>query len=113
MFQIKTGVPGAYERLIEGLEKVQRLLPDPDAAEGGEYAVGKNFTNADCALVPMLALLELTIRTNQEKFEPGLGKKLREALAGAKFDRLRRYKNAVWERESVKKAIDLVSCLCW
>ena len=113
MFQIRTGVPGAYERLIEGLEKVQRLLPDPDAAEGGEYAIGKDFTNADCALVPMLALLELAIRTNQEKFEPGLGKKLGEALAGAKFDRLRRYKNAVWERESVKKAIDLVSCLCW
>ena len=113
MFQIRTGVPGAYERLIEGLEKIQRLLPDPDAAEGGEYAIGKDLTNADCALVPILALLELAIRTNQEKFEPGLGKKLGEALAGAKFDRLRRYKNAVWKRESVKKAIDLVSCLCW
>jgi len=107
MFEIKSGVPGAYERLVEGLEKIQRLLPDPDAAEGGEYAFGKDFTNADCAVVPLLALFELATRTDYNKYEPGIGKKLGEALSGEKFDRLRRYKKAVWERESVKKAIDL------
>ena len=42
-----------------------------------------------------------------EKFE---GKKLGEAPAGTKFDRLRRYRKALL-RESVKKVIDLVSCL--
>jgi glutathione S-transferase len=105
MFEIRTSVPGAVERLIEGLEKVQTLLPDPDAAEGGEYAVGKDFTNADCAIVPLLAFVELAVRTDLVK--PGTGEKLGEALAGVKFERFRRYKKALWERESVKKVIDL------
>jgi glutathione S-transferase len=109
MFEIRTSVPGAVERLIEGLEKVQTLLPDPDAAEGGEYAVGKDFTNADCAIVPLLAFVELAVRTDLGK--PGTGEKLGEALAGVKFERFRRYKKALWERESVKKVIDLVSYL--
>ncbi|KAH0834662.1 hypothetical protein J3R83DRAFT_10177 [Lanmaoa asiatica] len=103
------GVPGAYEKLIDGLDKIQTMLPDPDAAEGGEYAIGKDFTNADCAIVPLLASFELIAKTDLGKFEPGTGKKLKETLAAAKFDRLRRYKKAVWERESVKQVLDLVS----
>ena len=106
--EVSDGIPGAYERLIEGLKKVQRLLPDPDAADAGEYAIGKDFTNADCAIAPMLATFELSIRMGLEKFE---GKKLGEALVGTKFDRLRRYRKALLERESVKKVIDLMSCL--
>ncbi|KAH0834660.1 hypothetical protein J3R83DRAFT_10170 [Lanmaoa asiatica] len=103
------GTPGAYEKLIDGLEKIQTMLPDPDAAEGGEYAIGKDFTNADCAIVPLLASFELIAKTGLGKFELGTGKKLEETLAAAKFDRLRRYKTALWERESVKKVLDLVS----
>lgn len=111
LFDIRNEVPGAVERLIAGLEKVQTLLSDPDAAEGGEYAFGKDFTNADCAIVPLLAFVELAARTGLGKIEPGTGEKLRATLAGVKFDRLRRYQKALWERESVKKVVDLVSYL--
>ena len=111
MLAVRPGFPEAHERVVEGLEKIQRLLPDPDAAEGGEYAIGKDFTNADCAIVPLLARFELAIRTDLGNFEPGMGKKFGETLAGVKFDRLRRYQRAVLERESVKKVIDLVSCV--
>ena len=102
------GIPGTFERIVEGLEKIQALLPDPDAAEGGQYAIGKNFTNADCAIAPLLVVVELAARTDLGKFEPGTGKKLGEVLAGEKFERFRRYKKALWERESVKKVVDLV-----
>ena len=108
MLESHRGIPGAFERIIEGVEKIQALLPDPDAADGGEYATGKNFTNADCAIVPLLATIEVAARTDLGKFEPGSGKKLGDVLAGEKFERLRRYKRAVWERESVKKVVDLV-----
>ena len=107
MFEFHQGIPGAFQKVVEGLEKIQALLPDPDAADG-EYAIGKNFTNADCALVSLLAVIELAARTDLGKFEPGSGKKLGEVLAGEKFERLRRYKRALWERESVKKVVDLV-----
>ena len=105
---IVRGIPGIFESVVEGLEKIQALFPDPDAADGGEYATGKNFTNADCAIVPVLVVVELAARTDLGKFEPGTGKKLGEVLAGEKFERLSRYKKAVWERESVKKVVDLV-----
>ena len=108
MLEFNQGIPGAFEKVVEGVEKIQALLPDPETANGGEYATGKNFTNADCAIVPLLGILELVARTDLGKFEPGTGKKLGEVLAGEKFERLRRYKRAVWERESVKKVVDLV-----
>ncbi|KAG8216299.1 hypothetical protein J3R82DRAFT_6362 [Butyriboletus roseoflavus] len=105
---VGSGVPGALEKLIEGLEKIQTLLPDPDADEGGEYAIGKDFTNADCAIVPLLASIDVVAKTDLGRFEPGTGTKLGETLAGQKFDRLRRYKKALLERESVKKVNDFV-----
>ncbi|KAG9311890.1 hypothetical protein JVU11DRAFT_8147 [Chiua virens] len=98
---------GSIDKIIEGLEKIQVLLPDPDAADGGEFAIGKDFTNADCAFVPLLSVLEIIGKTDLGKFQPGLGKKLAEELAGDKFERLRQYKKAVWARESVQKVIDL------
>jgi len=109
MFKLRDGAPEALEKLAEGLGKVQALLPDPDAAEGGEYAIGKEFTNADCAIVPLLAYIEIVTETDLGKIEPGVGKKFGDTLAGGKFDRLRRYQKALWERESVKKVLDLVS----
>ena len=111
MFEIARAVPEALERLFEGLEKIQALLPDPDAADGGEFATGKNFTIADCAIVPILTMIELIARTDLGRFEPGTGKKLAEKLGSEKFTRLRRYQKAVWERESVKKVIDFVRVL--
>lgn len=101
-------VPGALDKLVAALEKVQSLLADPDAADGGEYATGKDFTNADCAMVPIITVVKLATKTDLGGFEPGAGKKLGEILAGEKFERLRRYKKALWERESVKKVADLV-----
>jgi len=106
LFDFAKGVPGGFEKLVEGLEKIQALLPDPEAA-GGEYAMGKVFTNADCAIAPILGTIEVAARTDLGRFEPGAGKKVGEMLAGTKFDRLRRYQKVLWERESVKKVIDL------
>jgi len=97
------GGPEAFDKMIEGLEKIQALLPDPDA---GEYALGKDFTNADCMLAPLLAFCQLACKTGLGRFEPGAELKLKEALAGEKLERLRRYQKTLWERESVKKVID-------
>ncbi|KAI9458072.1 hypothetical protein HD554DRAFT_1755811 [Boletus coccyginus] len=94
MFKIKDGAPDGFEKLAEGLEKIQALLPDPDATEGGEYAIGREFTNADCAIAPLLASIELVTRTDLGNIEPGMGKKFGNTLAGGRFD-------------SVKKVLDL------
>ncbi|KAF8429442.1 hypothetical protein L210DRAFT_3418782, partial [Boletus edulis BED1] len=110
MFDIAKDVPGAFERMVEGLETVQALLPDPEAA-GGEYAMGKVFTNADCAIAPILGTIEVATRTGLGRLKPEVTKKLEEMLAETKFDRLSRYKKALWERESVKKVLDMVSYL--
>jgi len=106
-FELVQGNSDVNEKIIEGLEKIQALLPDPDAADGGEFATGKDFTIADCAIVPILAILAIASKTDIGRIEPGAGKKLGEALAGEKFERLRRYKKAAWERESVRKVADL------
>jgi len=102
------GGPEAFDKMIEGLEKVQALLPPhPDAVKGGEYALGKDFTNADCVIAPLLAFCQLACKTGLGRFEPGAELKLKEALEGEKLERLRRYQKTLWERESVKKVIDL------
>ncbi|KAN0085643.1 hypothetical protein V8E55_006777 [Tylopilus felleus] len=109
LLDINRGVPGAHEKLVQGLAKIQSLLPDPEAADGGEYAMGKDFTNADCAIVPLLAALDAVVKMEYENAELGDTKQFGEMMAGAKFERLIRYKKALWERESVKKVLDLVS----
>ncbi|KAG6370881.1 glutathione S-transferase [Boletus reticuloceps] len=106
MFNIAKDVPGALEKMMEGLETFQALLPDPEAA-GGEYAMGKVFTNADCAIAPILGTLQIAARTDVGRLKAEVAKKVEEMLAETKFDRLRRYQKALWERESVKKVLDL------
>ncbi|KIJ63102.1 hypothetical protein HYDPIDRAFT_113664 [Hydnomerulius pinastri MD-312] len=93
---------GTYEKLLEGLEVVQGLLP-----EEGKYAVGDTFTIADAAAAPFFARLELMVKTDVGGFEPGMGKKLGEALEAEKFARFRKYRKALLERESMKKSFDL------
>ena len=83
MFKLRDGAPEALEKLAEGLGKVQALLPDPDAAEGGEYAIGKEFTNADCAVMPLLISIGIVAKMDLGKLEPGMGKKLGDMLAGS------------------------------
>ena len=106
---IKSGVPGAREKVVQGLEKIQSLLPDPEAADGGEYAIGKDFTTADCAIAPWFAVIDVGIKIELGNAESGDAKHIAEIMAGTKFERLVRYKKALWERESVKKVLDLVS----
>jgi len=101
------GSSDVNDKIVAGLARIQSMLPDPDATDGGKFATGNDFTNADCTVVPFLALLELATKTDLGRFEPGTGKKLGEELAAGKFERLRRYQRMLLDRESVKKAIDL------
>lgn len=113
-FEVGARVPGALERLVKGLDEIQALLPDPDAPDGGEYAIGKDFTIADCELLPLLVFIHVTVKADVWTWEPNTGKKLEAILAEPKFDRLRRYQKVLLERESVKKVIDFVSVpLSW
>ena len=59
-----------------------RKFPDPDATEG-EYPIGREFTNADCAVMPLLTSIGIVAKTDLGKLEPGMGKKLGDMLAGS------------------------------
>ncbi|KAG9311924.1 hypothetical protein JVU11DRAFT_8185 [Chiua virens] len=100
-------VPGAFDKLLQGLEMIQALLPDPDAADGGEYAIGNEFTNADCAIAPLLAWIQVATKAGPEMFDSEDGKIFAETVTGPKFERLKRYTKVLLERESVKKVINL------
>ncbi|KAG9315060.1 hypothetical protein JVU11DRAFT_4172 [Chiua virens] len=95
-------VPVTIDKLIEGLEKIHSLLPDPDALDGGEYAIGKEIANADCAIVPFLAWIQIATKAT---FAP-------DEICGDSHRRLKRYMKVLMERESVKKVIDLVRAEC-
>ncbi|KAG9311927.1 hypothetical protein JVU11DRAFT_8188 [Chiua virens] len=94
---------GAFDTVLAGLEKIQALLPDPEAADGGEYAIGRSFTNADCAIAPLLAWVQVAANT----FDSEDGKQFAETVTGPKFERMKRYMNALMQRESVKKVVQV------
>jgi len=95
--------------LFEATEAIQKLLPaNPDT--DGEFAVGKDFSNADAAIAPFLARWEVSLSNDIGAYDEGEGKKVWEVLSTEpRFERFRRYLKALKERESVKKTFDKVS----
>ncbi|KAH7882252.1 hypothetical protein F5I97DRAFT_333579 [Phlebopus sp. FC_14] len=96
------GTSGAYEKLLNGLEAIQKLLPDE-----GEFAVGEHYTIADASLTPILYFVVVLAKTNAGKFDPELGTKLAEELRSEKLAKLRKYGKGMMERENFKKAVDM------
>ncbi|KAH7881911.1 hypothetical protein F5I97DRAFT_1932241 [Phlebopus sp. FC_14] len=96
------GASEAYQKLLDGLEAIQKLLPDE-----GEFAVGEHYTIADASITPILRLVIMLAKTNAGKFDPDLGTKLAEELRSEKLAKLRKYGKGMMERENFKKAVDV------
>ncbi|EPQ53756.1 glutathione S-transferase [Gloeophyllum trabeum ATCC 11539] len=101
---VMRGEPGAGEGLLQGIEEIQKLLPE----EGkGKYAVGDVYTIADAAITPFLARMEVAIKNDLGAFEPGEGTKVYEKLQGdPKYARFRKYLDDVKARPSFQKTFD-------
>lgn len=91
------------EALYSAYEDMQWLLPD-DAT----YAVGNDFTIADAAATPFLAIADLSLRNDIGKFKEGECKMIYEVLQGEKYARMNKYFDAIKARDSFKAAIDEV-----
>ncbi|KAL1741616.1 hypothetical protein HDZ31DRAFT_76041 [Schizophyllum fasciatum] len=92
-----------FEKLFEGLEALQALLP-----ARGPYAAGEQYTVADVAVTPILARLEVCLRDGIGNFAPGApGSGAYETLmTDARFARWRDYFAILKERESFKTSFD-------
>ncbi|KAF5344350.1 hypothetical protein D9758_013280 [Tetrapyrgos nigripes] len=101
--------PQNIASMFEAVEITQRLLADPEKEKegGGEYALGKEFSNADAAIAPFLVRWEIGLSEDIGAYEEGEGKKVWDLLSKeAKYERFRRYLRVLKERESVKKTYD-------
>jgi len=98
---VHRGDAGGAEGLLQGIDDIQKLLPD----EG--YAVGKDYTIADAAVTPFLARMEISLKYDLGSFDVGEGVKVYETLqADPKFARFRKYFNDSKARPSFQKTFD-------
>lgn len=98
--------PASVQALFEATELIQRLLPAKPEEEG-EFALGKEFSNADAAIAPFLARWEVGLSNDIGAYDEGEGRKVWEVLSTQdRYARFRRYLGVLKERESVKKTFD-------
>ncbi|KAH8116006.1 glutathione S-transferase [Phellopilus nigrolimitatus] len=86
---------------LTGFEEIQKLLPADKT-----YAVSDEFTIADAAIAPFLGRFEVTLRNDIGTYKEGEGKKVYEIYQSARFDKLRKYFDAIKARESFKSTFD-------
>ncbi|KAL0070185.1 hypothetical protein AAF712_002675 [Marasmius tenuissimus] len=93
-----------FEGVVKGIEALQALLP-PE--EKSKFAVGNRFSVADIAVAPFIARLQTALTNDLGLFEAGEGKKLWEKVqSDPRFERFRKYTEAILERESFKATYD-------
>ncbi|KAK1220706.1 hypothetical protein PQX77_016532 [Marasmius sp. AFHP31] len=93
-----------FEGVLKGIEALQALLP-PE--EKSKFAVGNRFSVADIAVAPFIARLQTALTNDLGLFEAGEGKKLWDWVqSDPKFERFRKYSEAILERESFKTTYD-------
>ncbi|KAG6816134.1 hypothetical protein H0H87_008446 [Tephrocybe sp. NHM501043] len=86
------------DKLLEAIEKLQKLLP----TEG--FAVGPEFSIADAALAPFLARLEVALQNDIGAYDEGTGIKAFETLTtDARFARYQKYFADIKAKESFQK----------
>ncbi|KAI0649011.1 hypothetical protein C8Q79DRAFT_487003 [Trametes meyenii] len=85
------------DTLLAALEQLQGALP-PTGFAVEEWSI------ADAAVTPFLARLFLYLEVGLGKYEKEDGEKMRAALAGERFARLKRYNEDARQRSSFKKA---------
>ncbi|KAJ6529333.1 glutathione S-transferase [Mycena capillaripes] len=88
----------SFEPFWDALEKLQALLPADKT-----YAVGDEYTAADIAITPFLARMEVWMTNDIGAYKEGEGvKAAKEFFEGNRFERVRRYFEAIKARESFK-----------
>jgi glutathione S-transferase len=99
----KRGEP--FEDVVKNLELVQKLLPD---SERETYAIG-DFSIADIAGAPFFGVLLAMLEVDHAALGEGTGRKMYEMLqTDPKYAKLKRYVNALKNRESFKAVFDEV-----
>ncbi|KAF9261344.1 glutathione S-transferase [Marasmius fiardii PR-910] len=92
----------SFEPLIKSLLGLQDLL-----SKDGKYAMGDEFSAADIAVAPFILRLETAVTNELGLYETGEGARFWALYQShPKFERLRRYIEALKERETVKKTYD-------
>ncbi|EIW81734.1 hypothetical protein CONPUDRAFT_72139 [Coniophora puteana RWD-64-598 SS2] len=102
---------GPHTVLLDGLRRVQALLPELRAsadadADGGKWAVEMHFTIADAAFAPIIARVELACRYGIGRYGEGENRRLMEALEALEFARMKRYREDLYARESLRATWD-------
>ncbi|TFK49234.1 hypothetical protein OE88DRAFT_1702775 [Heliocybe sulcata] len=98
---VMRGEAGGAEGLLQGIEEIQKLLPE----EG--FAVGKDYTIADASVTPFLARMEVSLKHDFGAFDAGEGPKVYETLqSDPKFGRFRKYLSDCKARPSFQKTFD-------
>jgi glutathione S-transferase len=96
---------GPSDGLLNAIEQLQELM----APSGFVIGDGKVFTNADAAIIPFFARMEVGLKNDLGGFEEGEGKKVWETLmTEGRFARWRKYWADVKARESFKNTFDEV-----
>ncbi|EIW74904.1 hypothetical protein CONPUDRAFT_159677 [Coniophora puteana RWD-64-598 SS2] len=92
------GRPGAWREIYEGARAIQALLPE----SGEGYAVGEEFTTADCVFAPAAGRTKIAYERGIGRFPPEEAVQLRELMDAPEMARFRAYVGRVLERPSVK-----------
>ncbi|EIW74903.1 hypothetical protein CONPUDRAFT_77706 [Coniophora puteana RWD-64-598 SS2] len=92
------GERGAWRGVYEGALALQALLPE----NGEGYAVGEEFTIADCDFAPLAGRVRIAYERGIGRFDPAEAPLLREAMDGPELERFRRYLDRVMARPSVQ-----------
>jgi len=97
---------GEIDGLLPSIIKLQEVLP----AEGkGPYAVGDAYTVADIAISPRIGMLLFALENDLGAFAEGEGRKTFDTIqTDAQYASFKRYTDAIRNRESFKKVVNLV-----
>jgi glutathione S-transferase len=93
------------DALFKAFEDLQTLI----VKEGGQFAVGNEFTIADAAVLPFLARIEVALKYDIGAFAPGEGPKAWNELTGPKYAKIQAYFEGLKQRKSFKDTWNEVS----
>jgi glutathione S-transferase len=93
------------DTLFKAVEDLQALI----VKEGGQFAVGNEFTIADAAVLPFLARIEVALKYEVGAFAPGEGPKAWSELAGPKYAKIQAYFEGLKQRKNFKDTWNEVS----